>query len=189
MKDLQGKDAWTRFAFILQQKYPEHTRMDFFALKTVIIINEAQISYRDEYFWNTIIKQRRSGEGEDIRLCLFCSYGSPLTALDADRLYFTPITFGPPQHITLTPQPQERSPQIGLFFTQDEFNEAVSRLATYSYQEMFTFDEEAQSYLFTVTNRHPGSVKSMVSFIFDVGAILYPQPREQVDWLKVSSLS
>jgi hypothetical protein len=135
------------------------------------------MSYRDEYFWNTIIKQRRSGDGEDIRLCLFCSYGSPLTGLDANGLYFTPATFGSSQRITLTPQPQECSPQIGLFFTRDEFNEAVSRLATYNYQEMFTLDEEAQSYLFTVTNGHPGSITSMVSFIFDVGTILHPQPR------------
>jgi hypothetical protein len=159
--------------------------MDFFASKTVIIIDEAQMSYRDEFFWNTIIKERCYGGGRDIRLCLFCSYGSPQTGPDADGLYFTLATFGPPRRITLTPQPQENSPQIGFFFTWDVFNEAVSRLATYSYQEMFTLDEEAQSYLFTITNGHPGSVASMVSFIFDVGAILHPQPREQVNWLKV----
>jgi hypothetical protein len=160
--------------------------MDFFGPKTVIIIDEAQMSYKDEHLWNTIVKQRRSREGEDIRLCLFCSYGIPLTGLDADEVYYTPVTFGSPQRITLTPQPQEFSPQIGLFFTRGEFNEAVSRLATYNYQKIFTLDEEAQSYLFMVTNGHPGGVKSMVSFIFDVGAILHPQPRERVGWLKVS---
>jgi hypothetical protein len=36
---------------------------------------------------------------------------------------------------------------------------------------MFTLDEEAQSYIFTVTNGHPGGVESIISFIFDVSTI------------------
>jgi hypothetical protein len=180
LENFDGKDPWDRFASFLQRECPGHSPVDFFASKTVIIIDEAQGSYTDEDFWNTIVKERRSNEGKDIRLCLFCSYGSPLTGLDTDHVCFTPVTFGSSQRITLTPQPQEFSPQIGLFYTQDEFNDAVSRLATYSYQEMFTLDEEAQSYLFTVTNGHPGSVTAIVSFIFNVGTILYPQPREQL---------
>jgi hypothetical protein len=172
LENFYGKDPWDRFALFLQHKCPGHSPMDFFSSKTVIIIDEAQESYKDEEFWNTIIKERHSKEGKDIRLCLFCSYGSPLTGLDTQC--FTPVNFGSPQRITLTPQPQECSPQIGLFFTQDEFNDTVSRLATYRYQEIFTLDEEAQSYLFTVTNGHPGSVTSLVSFIFDVGTILHP---------------
>ena len=179
LENFHGKNAWDNFALSLQQRYPKHSSKDFFASKTVIIIDEAQASYTDEAFWNTIIKKRRSNEGKDIRLCLFCSYGNPLTGLDTNYLRFTPVTFGPAQRITLTPQPQKGSPQIGLFYTRDEFNEAVSRLATHNYQEMFALDEEAQSYIFTVTNGHPGGVKSILSFVFDVGAILTQGARDR----------
>ena len=68
---------------------------------------------------------------------------SPLIGLDVDGLYFTLVTFGPLQRITLTPQPQERPPKIGLFFTQDELNEVLSRFTIYNCQEMFTLNEEA----------------------------------------------
>ncbi|KAL2005990.1 hypothetical protein VTN00DRAFT_9644 [Thermoascus crustaceus] len=82
-----------------------------------------------------------------------------------DRVGFTPATFGPEQRITLTPQPDEDSPKLGLFFTPDEFDEAVSLLTTNQYDGKFTFDEEAMSYLYKLTNGHPGGVTSLVNFL------------------------
>lgn len=174
LEHFSDNDPWNQFALLLHRRYPEHGSADFFAPKSVIIVDEAQASYSDIPFWNTIIKERRSGDGADIRLCLFCSYGSPLTGVDVDRVLFTPVTFGPPQRITLNSQHEKSSPQIGLFFTKDEFDDVVSRLAIFNYQENFTLDEEARSYLFALTHGHPGAVKSMVSFVFDVRAILHP---------------
>ncbi|KAE8352425.1 hypothetical protein BDV28DRAFT_135151 [Aspergillus coremiiformis] len=160
----EGKDNWTRFASLLQTMYPQYDRAELFAPNTVILVDEAQASYKDPYFWNTIIKERRSDEGEDIKICLFCSYGSPSTGLEIDHVVFTPATFGSPQRITLTPQPGEYSPKLGLFFTPDEFDEAVSLLTTNNYEEKFTIDKEAMSYLYELTNGHPGGVASLVNF-------------------------
>ncbi|KAB8230344.1 uncharacterized protein BDW43DRAFT_314033 [Aspergillus alliaceus] len=165
LESFHGKDPWTRFALLLQQRYPEYSHTEFFASKTVIVVDEAQASYKDSYFWNTIVKERRSGEGEDINICLFCSYGSPLTGLEVDHLWFSPATFGPAQRITLTPQPGKDSPKLGLFFTPDEFDEAVSLLTTNKYEEKFTIDKEAMSYLYELTNGHPGGVTSLVNFV------------------------
>ncbi|KAL4765526.1 uncharacterized protein BDW70DRAFT_64935 [Aspergillus foveolatus] len=131
-----GNDPWTQFALLLRQRYPAYSIEEIFAPQTVILIDETQGSYTDYGFWNTIIKELRSGQGKDTKICLFCSYGSPMTGLEVDRIWFTPATFGPSQRITLTPQPGEESPKVGLFFTPDGFVEAVWLLTTYEYSNM-----------------------------------------------------
>ncbi|KAL4788605.1 hypothetical protein BJX76DRAFT_1427 [Aspergillus varians] len=166
LESFPGNDPWTQFALLLRQRYPGYSLKDFLAPKTIILVDEAQASYTDYSFWNTIIKERRSGEGKDIKICLFCSYGSPLTGLEVDRVWFTPVNFGPAQRITLTPQPGEDSPKLGLFFTPDEFAEAVLLLTTHKYDEKFTIDDEAISYLYELTNGHPGGVTSLVNFLY-----------------------
>ncbi|KAL4916695.1 hypothetical protein BDW62DRAFT_211811 [Aspergillus aurantiobrunneus] len=138
------KDAWTEFSLRLQHRYPRYRSTEFFASKNVILIDEAQGSYADIGFWNTVIKDRRSSLGYNIKICLFSSYGSPAS---------------------LTPQPNERAPKIGLFFTKEEFDQAVDLLTTRQYEEKFDVDAEARKYLFALTDGHPGAVASLVSFI------------------------
>ncbi|GAB1200261.1 hypothetical protein APSETT444_009631 [Aspergillus pseudonomiae] len=116
LDSFEGGDPWTQFASLLQERYQTSSSTDFFDKGTVIIVDEAQGSYQDVSFWNTIIKERRDGRA----------------------------TFGPAQRITLTPQPNKYSPKLGLFYTPDEFNEAVSLLTTNRYDEEFTIDEEAE---------------------------------------------
>lgn len=168
LESFPGEDPWTRFALMLQQTYSKHSLKDFFAPKTIILIDEAQTSYSDDRFWNTIIKERRSNEGEDIKICLFCSYGSPLTGLDEACAWFTPVNFGSAQRITLTPQPGKYSPNVGLFFTPDEFAEAVLLRTTHEYDEKFTIDDEAITYLYELTNGHPGGMAGLVNFLYSV---------------------
>ncbi|KAL4959659.1 uncharacterized protein BDV14DRAFT_184292 [Aspergillus stella-maris] len=164
----QSGDPWTRFGLHLQQKYPEFDKTwKSVPANTVILIDEAQGSYRDTYFWNTVIKNRRSGEDKDIKICLFCSYGSPSTGVEEDdnENGFTPVTFGPAQRITLTPQVGKDSPNIGLFYTEDEFCEVVSLLTTNKFDEPFTIDKAAMDYIYDLTNGHPGGVTAMVDFL------------------------
>jgi hypothetical protein len=57
----------------------------------VIIIDEAQLSYTDSNLWNIIIKELLDGTAPvDIKICLFCSYGSPLTGVDANVVLYSP---------------------------------------------------------------------------------------------------
>ncbi|KAH1721440.1 hypothetical protein KXW66_007649 [Aspergillus fumigatus] len=146
--------------------------MDYLAPGTILIIDEAQRSYSDTLFWNSIIKPRLSHEGLDISFCLFCCYGSPLTGvdmeLDTDIRAFTPAHFKLAQRVTLTPQSHPSSPPIGLFFTRSEFTDAAQRLTANSrLQEKFTLRPDAEDYLFSLTNGHPGGLSSVLKYIHD----------------------
>ncbi|BCR86170.1 uncharacterized protein ACHE_30157S [Aspergillus chevalieri] len=132
---------------------------------TVILVDEAQVTYNDAALWNTIIKERQSLTClYNFRLCLFCSYGSPRTG--PDQTFFTPVTLFDEQRISLTPQNQSCSPPIGLFYDKEEFKDVLSRLLTYKYSERFTFDESAEDYIFALSNGHPGAVESIVNVLF-----------------------
>ncbi|KAH1426977.1 hypothetical protein KXX64_004267 [Aspergillus fumigatus] len=146
--------------------------MDYLAPGTILIIDEAQRSYSDTLFWNSIIKPRLSHEGLDISFSLFCCYGSPLTGvdmeLDTDIRAFTPAHFKLAQRVTLTPQSHPSSPPIGLFFTRSEFTDAAQRLTANSrLQEKFTLRPDAEDYLFSLTNGHPGGLSSVLKYIHD----------------------
>ncbi|BCR89869.1 uncharacterized protein ACHE_51067S [Aspergillus chevalieri] len=132
---------------------------------TVILVDEAQMTYSDDVLWNTILKGRQSSLfGYNFRLCLFCSYGSPETG--PDQTFFTPVRLSNQQCISLTPQSQQYSPPIGLFYDKEEFRDVVSRSIPVEYQETFTFDEGAQDYIFALSNGHPGAVESILSTLF-----------------------
>jgi hypothetical protein len=152
-------DAWDRLA----------ERFHGFASQTVIIIDEAQLSYTDSNLWNVIIKELLDGTAPvDIEICLFCSYGSPLTGVDVMTGYYSPGVLKPTQRVTLAPHEDECLPRVGLFFTMVEFNDVVSRMIRYIFQEQFTLDEEAASYIFSFTNGHPGGVSSVMEYIYHV---------------------
>ena len=139
---------------------------------TVILVDEAQMTYNDSALWNTILKKRQSSFlGYNFRLCLFCSYGSP--SAGPDQTFFTPVTLVNKQRISLTPQSQPGSPSIGLFYSKEEFRDVVSRLIKYLYKQKFSFDEGALDYIFVLSGGHPGAVESLVNVIFQVCAKLF----------------
>ncbi|KAL4814713.1 hypothetical protein BDW67DRAFT_165469 [Aspergillus spinulosporus] len=140
---------------------------------TIIIVDEAQQTYSDTEFWNTVIKERVYGKREDIKFCLFCSYGSPSTGVDEHNDMFTPAVFKRSQRVTLTPQssspPMEPfpPPSIGLFFTADEFKDAVQQIcADTKFEAGFTLDNDAGDYLFSLTDGHPGGVESLLNYFY-----------------------
>ncbi|KAF7181039.1 hypothetical protein CNMCM7691_000168 [Aspergillus felis] len=160
--------AWSKLDSMLRTRFGSN--MNYLAPGTILIIDEAQGSYSDTLFWNSIIKQRLSHEGLDISFCLFCCYGSPLSGvdmeLDNDIRAFTPAHFKLAQRVTLTPQSHPSSPPIGLFFTRSEFTDAAQRLIANScFQEKFTLRPDAEDYLFSLTNGHPGGLYSMLKYI------------------------
>ena len=125
-------EGWDRLAQQLHSVSSSHNLADCFASPPVLIIDEAQLSYTDSGLWNIIIKQLIDRAAPvDIKICLFCSYGSALTGVDRDSVLYTPGTFWPTQRVTLTPQENECLPGIGLFYTMVEFNDVVSRLIRY----------------------------------------------------------
>ncbi|RHZ73855.1 hypothetical protein CDV55_107981 [Aspergillus turcosus] len=162
--------AWSKLDRMLRARFGSN--MDYLAPGTILIIDEAQRSYSDTLFWNSIIKERLSHEGLNISFCLFCCYGSPLSGvdmeLDNDIRAFTPAHFRLAQRVTLTPQSRPSSPPIGLFFTRSEFTNAAQRLIENSrFQEKFTLRPDAEDYLFSLTNGHPGGLSSVLKYIHD----------------------
>ncbi|KAG2006492.1 hypothetical protein GB937_008641 [Aspergillus fischeri] len=161
--------AWRNLNCMLRSRFNRH-KEDYLSPGTVLIIDEAQGSYSDDIFWNSIIKERLDRRGLDISFCLFCCYGSPGTGVETelDRdLRYTPARFTLAQRVTLTPQ-SHPSPQIGLFFTRSEFTDAAERLiASSHFQEKFTLNPDAEDYLFSLTNGHPGGLKSVLQYIHD----------------------
>lgn len=163
-------DAWSALHNMLTKEFPGHSVSDYLG-KSVLLVDEAQMSYGDMLFWNGIIKEHSDGITQfGIRICLFCSYGSPRTGVE--DVHFTPHSFFPAQRVTMTPQPDGQSPQIGLFYTESEFNDALSRMVQHAFIETITLDDEAKRYLFMLTNGHPGGLQSVMAYIYHVCFIL-----------------
>lgn len=156
MGNLNHKNPWDSFVKLVEkwneeaQDAPTNTmtssqlEQDFswvLTSNTVILVDEAQRTYNDTSLWNTIFKERLTPNVYKFKLCLFCSYGSP--ASGPDQTFFTPVKFSVQQRISLTPQNQEGSPPIGLFYGREEFEDVVSRLLASHYEERFNFDEDA----------------------------------------------
>lgn len=172
--------AWGKLDRMLRTKFDRN--MDYLAPGTILIIDEAQRSYSDDLFWNSIIKPRLDRHLDlDISFCLFCCYGSPVSGVgrdiyvDIDISAYTPAEFNQTQRMTLTPQSHPSSPPIGLFFTRSEFTDAAQRLIANSqrFQEKFTLHPDAEEYLFSMTDGHPGGLSSVLKYIHDVSFFLH----------------
>lgn len=133
---------------------------------TVFLLDEAQSSYEDEVFWNTVIKEAYEHERE-FRICLFASYGSPSTGLPHIPGKLTPAWIPFAQRVSIMPTHEEDSPSFGAFYSRDEFDDALTRLST-NLPGNFTFEDGAKDYIFHMTNGHPGGVKSITKYIHQV---------------------
>lgn len=144
------------------------SEFEFFGLNDVVfVMDEAQESYTDQAFWLSVLKAQ-SGQGCGPCFCLFSSYGSPSTGLSALTMQSTPLRFGSRQRVSLVRSCNGFSPQIGLFYTEDEFRDVVQRRTTLPDRSAFSFDNDSLSYLFSVTNGHPAAVTALVDYIYEV---------------------
>ena len=134
----------------------------------VLLIDEAQATYSDSLFWNRMLKDIL-GYGRNVRVCLFSSYGSPRTGIpeSACRGKWTPVRFGRASCVSLVPSAIPNAPQIGLFFSRDEFEISWAKACT-DPSMTYVFEEAARQYIFLLTNGHPGAVKSMAGYLCKV---------------------
>ena len=136
------------------------------AANLVIILDEAQSSYRDAALWLGLIKSQ-SGRNYGLRICLFASYGSPAQGPTEYPRHTTPVLFGPGQRVSLLSSPLRGAPEISLFYNGQEFDDAIHRVCS-QLHSAFSFDTEACRYSFSITNGHPGAVHSLTMIIFMV---------------------
>ncbi|PWY72095.1 hypothetical protein BO83DRAFT_446512 [Aspergillus eucalypticola CBS 122712] len=167
--DELDSEPWVALAMALKQRLPPVHIPNLMSNEVVMIVDEAQMSYDDDYLWNFIIKSLiDKPDRYKLRVCLFCCYGSPSMGLEPPQgsKFFTPVTIPETQRITLTPQLCSESPKIGLSYTESEFNDVLCRIVRYEFSNLVvTIDEEAKRYVFSLTNGHPGGVTAMIRFI------------------------
>jgi hypothetical protein len=129
----------------------------------IFIIDEAQKTYTDVEFWCNIIKSR-SGQPTGPRFCLFSSYGNPLTGIPIYPRTITPLVLIPEQRVSLMRSHLKNSPDVCLFYNQAEYKEVIERYSKYP-SHNFKLDPNAEGYLFSLTNGHPGAIRSMLAYL------------------------
>ena len=143
-------------------------QLDFFSAANIIfIIDEAQQTYSDMSLWDFF--KEMIGRHKGPKFCLFSSYGSPSQGMvtTAEAGSYTPPYLGPKKRVSLTRSIVKDSPDICLFYSDLEFEDVVERFCKNPATRL-KMDKAAQTYLFTITNGHPGAVASMLDYIFKV---------------------
>ncbi|GKZ30478.1 hypothetical protein AbraIFM66950_009252 [Aspergillus brasiliensis] len=170
-RDLMELDPepWNALAKAFRQRLPGVHIPTIFNNEVVMIVDEAQGSYDGDYLWNSIIKSLADGIcNYKLRICLFCYCGDPSTGVEPplNCRRYTPVNIPQRQRITLTPQLCSKSPKIGLFYTEPEFDDVLDRIIRYEFPNLVvTFDDEARRYVFSLTNGHPGGVTAMIRLV------------------------
>lgn len=113
----------------------------------VFLLDEGQTSYRDLDLWNLFIKRQSGGlDYLGPRMCIFASYGSQKRANDE----LTPVRLGSLQLISITKLSTPETPDVCLYYSEEEFRDAVDRICS-SPGTTYSLEPEARSYLYSVT--------------------------------------
>ncbi|MBO0794274.1 MAG: hypothetical protein J2P36_25455 [Ktedonobacteraceae bacterium] len=147
--------------------YPGIQISEYGDANVIFIIDEAQLTYSDLGLWDFI--KERIGRREGPKFCLFSSYGNPSEGMvkTAETERYTPPFLNTKKRVSLTPSRTEGSPDVGLFYDDLEFRDVVRRFCADPATRL-KLDKAAQTYLFKMTNGHPGAVGSMLNYIFQV---------------------
>lgn len=132
---------------------------------TVLIFDDAQVSYQDAELWDQMFKAIH--EYHNLRAIAFASYGSPSPLIEI--LDNTPIYIADAARVSLLPTANEDNlPSAGLHFTRAEFDELVSK--QYPESEHY-FHSSFLSAVFGITRGHVGAMYSFLTII--LGSDLY----------------
>lgn len=127
----------------------------------IFILDEAQATYSDSFFWYSIIKDRLAAI-KGPRFCLFTSYGSPSTGSPDYQEISTPPILRMEQRISLTAPHNHVGHGVSLFYRQDEFKDAVQKWVD---NTDHTIGEDVATYIFAQTNGHPGVAGAMLRYV------------------------
>lgn len=138
----------------------------------VFIIDEAQTTYGESHLWFSVIKDRM-GFSHGPSICLFSSYGSPSTGSpDYQASRNTPPVLRAEIRVSLVPSMCLGAPQISLFYKFAEFTDVVARFSMARNLE-FKIEDDLKNHIYSMTNGHPGMIRSVLEFLETVRAIIY----------------
>ena len=126
----------------------------------LLIIDEAQGSYRYMSLWNDLIKGLSPTSGPLI--VLFSSYGSASDTPLGEIRTPTPIFFSSNQRVSIRRSTQH--PDLALLFSLTEFSDVVARVCrSYSQDgQAFRLSSELIDYIWELTNGHPAGVRAVL---------------------------
>ena len=135
---------------------------------TLIIVDEAQRSYKSFNFWDQFIKPLASNSERGPFVILFSSFGSPAgtpieVPIDSGS---APVRLRYDQRVSIQALPYT-NPQVSLYFNRDEFEDAVARLLSDSDRNRFVPSEELKQYIWELTNGHPGAVRAVFEILMN----------------------
>ncbi|KAE8391262.1 hypothetical protein BDV23DRAFT_182776 [Aspergillus alliaceus] len=135
----------------------------------VLILDEGQMTYRDEALWIELIKNQ-SGSHFGPRICIFTCYGSPTEGPDSEYSAGSLLAYlGPQQRVSITPSSIQFSPWDALFYNLEEFEDVVERFCHRENQNpQLKLDETAREYIFNLTHGHPGAVDGILHMLLQV---------------------
>jgi len=130
---------------------------------TLLIIDEAQMSYECRPLWNDFLKPLASGSTGGPLVILFSSYGSPSEVPVRVIPGSAPIHLSVQQRVSVRPLP-ENNPIVSLYFTRLEFDDVVARVCKYSSKDGQPFlpSSELLEYVWEFTNGHPGGTRAVL---------------------------
>lgn len=134
---------------------------DWMYINGLLIIDEAQASYRHSSLWNDLIKFLEPGFG--LKIALFSSYGSA-SALVEEALTSTPLKLYPSQRVSLKRSPEPRD--VCLLLPKDEFNDlAHRRCLSYGCSQPFLPSAPVIRHLFSVTKGHAAAAVCVLDIL------------------------
>jgi hypothetical protein len=130
---------------------------------TLLIIDEAQMSYEYLDLWNDFLKPLASDAKRGPFVILFSSYGSPTQIPVRAALGSAPIHLSAKQRVSIRPL-SENNPKISLYFTRSEFDDVVTRVCEYNAKDEQPFlpSSELLEYVWEFTNGHPGATRAVL---------------------------
>jgi len=131
---------------------------------TLIIIDEAQRSYKFYSFWDRFIKSLASHGGGPL-VILFSSFGSAAgRSIEIPvEMGSAPVQFRPDQRISIRSL-SYTDRKVSLYFNYEEFNDTVARLCKGN-RNGFIPSKELKQHIWELTNGHPGAVRAVMEML------------------------
>jgi len=130
----------------------------------IFILDEAQVTYSDSYFWYSVIKERLAAT-KGLRFCLFTLYGNPSTGSPDYPKTTTPPILKREQRISLIAPHDHVGHDLCLFYKQEEFKEFKDAVRKWADTTDHTISEDVASYIFEQTNGHPRVAGAMLRYV------------------------
>ena len=137
-----------------------------FVKNTVLIIDEAQLSYTYYSLWNDLIKKLTDSTGSGLYLLLLSSYGSPSSIAVRPLPGSSPVILSSERRISIRPLSNTNA-SVGLYYTFPEFEDAVQRFCD-SFEttgQPLIISDGSKDVIWSCTNGHPSAVRCLLEFI------------------------